>query len=1187
MYPSNLSGDEWKILVFSPLNTIKIATLALLLLKMPFVWAWPPTEEEKEKWKRIIQGGSRDELQVYVDELRSRGEDISQWFLIDTEDKDSKYHSLVRAAEVGEPESVQQLIENGAELQRYVEKSNTSQMTPLVAACQWGHTSVVDKLLAAGADVNARAWLSIPVNSVARAFQIVSVRRVIDAGDSPEKLGVWGWPGSSDYSLEEDLSLFASLFVLPKIEREKGPEYWSIAFRHSLLSKLQKSETIKKIAKNEQMLMQDFPVNVAAVYGHTDIVAELVKRGADTTKVNALGRATLQQIYPANKGLTESFLQFHSPTYWSSFAPELQKRLSLLIPTLGCKKPELQEQINQLIPALRSKKPLINQGVFVTTLDIPAHINLVDIFGRKVTRIEKFMLATDLIQVGDNKERVKNMSHIILLTGEDPNIRTPWIELGTPDNETNMFRLMELAVPLGAKVDEVGFYEGAHRELMQNDYKRESQGYPYSRRKNAQRSFAYSRGHGHGAHIYKWNGKSGFITTTPAEEFARICAEADKGDSSWIEKAGEVTCSIPLKQYWGSQKVPTEPVVVENTAKLTLNFRRWDQQPFPYGIAIRDYIMEQLLDWHRPQMARLIHAALEDHPELKKKAQEKGINLFCLGCGGGEDVRVFHKSMRDQGYDVHVTGIERLPLLCWNASRECHSIEDTTNFLCADAHNSAELIRQNRKKREGITIVVAEDFLVQQVLPGPYSGLKILHQLIQPDIADMVVVGGVHHPLMSERIAKNAGWSVQEIPIYHSDAVTPYLVRPELNGGNAVSTPAFVLTRPEQDSKWPWLKLRALRRSTKIITDEGEFSGTQSMKTLDLSMGGLPNDGLELALKQGNNIVTQIDLSYTYLEEGQLDKTINLLLAFPMLIHVMVSGFEPWYEAFLKAVKTTGRFKLVLRKDNQYRHELPTLDPDTAKLLSQFKTIPNERVFAPSRQAIHSEVRNAPAWTTDIDSGFLTLELLSVYQQQLLEILTKHNIQLQETPNDGLCFFHAIAQQLHIHEGDLRAALYNHVIANNEEIQAQFPQFAGQAFIELLSELSQGAWGDAGQAQLTAWVFNRRVILLYFNSQTGGVLIQLLNPDGTVTQPGTLPNDISQSDIILIHNGEGHWLAGSNTQSGSDLYQSNAHLLLTHNLPPLEYSLQKILAELKQRYSPEIFPKLIALLITAWQLKFQ
>ena len=1153
-------------------KAITNALLVVLLLKMTFVWAWPPTEEDKEKWRKIIQDGSTRELRDYVDKLKSQNEDINQWFLIDTDNKDHMYRSLVRASEVGEPDSVQRLIDSGAELQRYIEKSDTSQMTPLVAACQEGRIGVVRVLLAAGADVNAPVWLFTPEYSIIRSFQIVTARRLIEAGESPEQLG-WKWPDPNRYTSEQDLFLFAILQSLARRNIEENPQLWSPNSRNVILGELANSEVVKKLAevKNEQRLIQSSPLNVAAVYGHIDIAAELIKRGADASGVEAIGRATLQQIYPPGKGISENFLQFHVPAYWGNFTPQLQKMLNELI--LAALQP--------------STIPLLNQGVLLMTLDIPAHVELVDRTGNRVTRIEHFILVPDLIKTGDHAERAKSVSHIILLTSTIPSQRTPWVEPQTTKDQVNMFDLMELAKPLGTKTDEVGFYQDAHRELILENYKEEPGGVQYHKRKSARGSIQYSGGWD--APVYTWNGKSGFITSSFQEAMDRAMAELNKIDGAHMKKAGEVTSRTPLKQYWENREVASEPVVIENTAQLRWMLLGWDQQPLPYDMSIWDFVMEQLLDWHRPQLTRLMHAALEDHPELKQKALEKGINLYCLGCGGGEDVRVFHRSIQDQGYDVHVTGIEQSGLLCRNGASECYSIRETTRFLNADAHDAARVIRESRQKTEGITIVVAEDFLVQQVLPGPYSGLKILHQLIQPGVADMVVIGGVHHPLVNERIASAAGWSVQEVPIYHSYSITLYLVRPELNKGTSVSTPAFVLTRPSQDSEWNRLIHRCLHRSTKISTDGRYFQSNQFIRTLDLSMSGLPNKGLKLFLdKKKVQDITQVDLSYTYLDENQLDETINLLPGFPNLVHVMVSGFEPWYEAFLKAVKMTGRFKLVLRKDNQYRHELPAVDPDTAKLLGQFKTMPNERVFVPPRQAIYSEILDAPAWTTDIDSGYLTPGLLSAYRRRLLEILTRHNIQLQETPGDGLCFFHAIAQQLHIHEEDLRAALYNHMIANGEEIQTQFPQFAGEAFIELLLELSQGAWGDAGQAQLTAWVFNKRVILFYFNSQTGAVLIQILNPDGTVTQPNIIPPDISQNDIILIHNGQGHWLAGGNTQTAVDLYQENAHLLPTQKpIPSLEHSLQKLLTKSEQRYSPEIFPKLIALLITAWQLKFR
>ena len=1146
-------------------KAIQIAALVLLLFKIPFVRAWPPTEEQKEKWKKIIHDGTNVELQQYVDELKACGEDIRQWFLIGTDDDNQKYRSLVRAAGLGASEPVQLLINHGADLQRNYDKPDDCQITPLVAACQRGHTEVVEKLLASGADVNAEALLFPPVFAAVIARQITTAHQLLQAGGNPSKLSLYGT--SALHHAAEFGWLDFVLLLLEHGANVEGedPDAPPDRLRKLIMRAYVRAERSKQAKEKGENILTGSPLNKAAVNGHIEIASELMKRGADVSKVEALGRAALQQIYPANSGISANFLQFYNPAAWETFTPKLQKKLKQL--KLGY---------------APSTTPLINQGVLLVTLDIPPHIHLLDRSNHKVTRIEMFILTPDLIKVGETSERHKNVKHFILLTGVISSQRTPWIEFQFPEGQPDMLGLMAWAERLGARLDEVGYYLNAHHELILNDYSSDYGGTRYRDRKSARGSIAYSKGRG--APLYILDAKKGFIETTHEEEMAKLLAEMASGDGAFMEKAGEITSSTPLKQYWGDKKVPSDPVIIENTIKAMWQLQASGKPPIPYNLPIHDYIMEQLLDWHRPQLARLVNAALEDHPELKRKALEKGVNLFCLGCGGGEDVRVCHKSMRDQGYDVHVTGIERLRFLCWNAESECHSIRETTSFLCEDAHNSAGLIRQHRQKPEGITIVVAEDFLVQQVLPGPYSGLKILQQLIQPDIADMVVIGGVHHPLVNHRIASAAGWSVEGVRIYHSDSLTGYFAPPELNEGKTSSTPAFVLTRPDLESEWIRLQQKGLRRSTKVITDGVRFQFGQFMKTLDLSMAGLPNQGLNLFLDQKKSLdITQVDLSYAHLDEYQLDKTINLLLGFPSLVHVMVSGFEPWYEAFLQATKTTGRFKLVLRKDNQYRHELPALDPGTAKLLGQYKVIPNERVYAPEPGKVQSPPKNTPAWTADIDSGYLSPELLPTYQKQLLEILLSHNIQLQETTPDGLCFFHAMALQLHIHESELRAALYNHLVLNQQEIQISFPQFAGEQFTQLMAELLQGVWGDAGQAQLAAWVFNRRIILLYFHSQTGGVQVQVLNPDGSVQQSETLPEDFTGNDIVLTHNGQGHWLGAGGNAADTDLQQNNMALLHIQNpIAPPENWMQKLfLADI--RYTPELFPRLIALLITAWQ----
>ena len=307
-------------------------------------------------------------------------------------------------------------------------------------------------------------------------------------------------------------------------------------------------------------------------------------------------------------------------------------------------------------------------------------------------------------------------------------------------------------------------------------------------------------------------------------------------------------------------------------------------------------------------------------------------------------------------------------------------------------------------------------------------------------------------------------------------------------------------------------------------------------------------------------------------------------MSYPALTHVMASGYESWYPAFEQKVRASGRFNLVKRTDNMYRYELPSLEPDTAKLLGHYSVTPNKLIYSPLDGMPENPPQVPPTWLNDIDSGYLPAHFLPRYHRSLQQLLIARQIQLQDTPQDGLCFFHAVAMQLGITESELRAALYNHLLLSQASIQAMFPQYAGDLFDQLLAELFQGSWGDTGQALLVAWIFNRRVILVYFYRQSGKINVQILNPDGSVIESTQLPADFNSQDIALIHNGLGHWLAGGGNVQGVNLQQHNAVLLgVTESLAPYAHWQQE--DSLQNAYSPNIFPALIGLMITGWYTK--
>ena len=327
------------------------------------------------------------------------------------------------------------------------------------------------------------------------------------------------------------------------------------------------------------------------------------------------------------------------------------------------------------------------------------------------------------------------------------------------------------------------------------------------------------------------------------------------------------------------------------------------------------------------------------------------------------------------------------------------------------------------------------------------------------------------------------------------------------------------------------------------------------LQVLDISSNSHVIDLLKYFIgTEHSQSITDIDLSNSLLpsNDNDIEICINLLMGFPALRRIIGSGNENWHSTFVAKLPSSRHFQLAV---------------EPKESISQSQQTPSEGV-ASSRP-----------WTEDISSGYLASYLIPRYHQALLQLLAGHSVQLYNTPTDGLCFFHAVGMQLHISESHLRAALYNHLQLNSADIQSQFPQYEGDQFNILLAELLQGSWGDAGQAALVATIFQRRVILIYFHSQQGNVQILLLNPDGSSSTMTDLPCDLNNQDIILAHNGLGHWLAGNIGQTAGTQQDNTGLLSVLDPLPPSTiWSTQTS----EQIYSPDIFPKLLFLLMSTW-----
>ena len=1146
--------------------------------------SWPPSEEDKTRWKNLIQQGKTEELRQLIEELRTRGEDIKQWvsfnlgfhggsFLnqaaqhghihiaqllidngADVNAKGHGYTSVHRAVQNNHPEMLDFLLNQGA----WVDGENKITITPLTQAARNGHVGMAASLLNHGASVQtgrpyeplseaARAGNTEiigmllkrnamvdgdisksegrPLERAASAGHLEAVKQLLTAG---AKINLQNYlQETALHSAAENGHEEVVRYLLAQGANIEGedPDAAPLTEKEQMDRGQVKGMLWQDDDEEDRRFVFGSPMNRAAGNGHISIVAVLLEHGADVRNVHGNARAALQQVYRPDTGVEANFHQ-HIVKEQSI---EISTGPFSTLPISDWLAAQFDNMATDFRPALNNQySNLINPAVLLTTLDLPDAVDFRYKNGKRIVRIESYLLSTDFIKVADSQERKKANKLRIMFTDEKGK-RSPYILF---EGDPNMWiKGMERAAVLGARVDPVFFYTNAHHELMDVEYNWETD-----------------------------------IIRTGATEFIK-----------------SVNKKTSLKNYWGDKTVPSEDVYIPQDYFS----RRYWEEP---DKAKKDIWI--FMKWHRQVLARLMVAALHDLKELEARSSPIFVSVFCLGCGNGKDVIACCNALDEKREDItyyKVIGIENKKQIAWNAM--LHSMQEggilneyDTGFLTGDALNSAELIRKNRMKIEGgITVVVAEDFLVHQVLPGAYSALQILHQLIQPEIADMVVTGGVHHPLVSERIASAAGWDVQQVEIYHSREVSGYWSSQRVGDSNPeYPSPAFVLRRLSKEQQMEKIYQRSLRRSVSLLS-----VFPPPFKTLDLSMFGLTQDALEHFLNhKENSKITQIDLSYSYIDEKQLPAVVNLLTGFPATKFVMASGFEPWYPALVKAIEGQQRLKLVQRKDNQYRHELPSLDPDTAKLFGHYQTLPNQRVYAPPELQIPNPA-TLRVTQQEQATGYLSSHLVEQYHQQMLQVLSAHNLQLQETTADNLCFFNAVSMQLGLSTPDLQTILINQLQLNQEAVETQFPAFAGEQFNALISELQQGQWGHAGLARLLSWIFNKRVVILYFNSGSGQATVQVYNPDGSgseiIASPENtgVPADLNEQDIILVHNGLGHWLAAINAEAEIDLAQHNPALLN----PPRDQP-QSLSQQISQFYDPNIMPALLVLLMTSWQAKF-
>ncbi|WP_252177797.1 OTU domain-containing protein [Endozoicomonas sp. 4G] len=178
----------------------------------------------------------------------------------------------------------------------------------------------------------------------------------------------------------------------------------------------------------------------------------------------------------------------------------------------------------------------------------------------------------------------------------------------------------------------------------------------------------------------------------------------------------------------------------------------------------------------------------------------------------------------------------------------------------------------------------------------------------------------------------------------------------------------------------------------------------------------------------------------------------------------------------------------------------------------------------------------------------------SEYARQLNEFLEQTQLILGDTPGDGHCFTHALAQQLpdHYDEKSIRLHLESY-LAFSSNYQDYVPESIMSIAPELLDQISSDGpdgWVDISMAAFVSLVFERRVVVIHpqFNH----------SPDLQVTvweqgHPQEInPADISQyidNALILVFVNTNHWTYAY--QDPSPGQPSNTHAVELPNDPSL------------------------------------
>ena len=356
---------------------------------------------------------------------------------------------------------------------------------------------------------------------------------------------------------------------------------------------------------------------------------------------------------------------------------------------------------------------------------------------------------------------------------------------------------------------------------------------------------------------------------------------------------------------------------------------------------------EVFYDNHRPELAKTMIDAMRNNVDVYQRAKKNGVQLFCLGCGSGRDLDTAAKAIEKEGIRYKGYGIEYYKTLAKRGSDRFPQY----NFIASDAQKPAQLIRSEKVasplNSDAPVIVMAEGFLARQVISGSEAGLAVLQELIQENVADLVVTGSLSCPLINSRMAIATGWDVTPLMFHYPS--NPFATE--------IYIPLMVLVRPSAGK----ILENSLQRFRQCKLQDFEF-------TADLSMCGQTIQVLEHLINHcETDTVQSVDLSFSYLNDsntiGQVEQVITILQRIPGLKQVILSGSESWYKTFLGRAKQAGCFKVAVRKDIGFNFELPVIATEMRPLLGLSSRPEVKTVYSPERSPSETKATSGAVTT--------------------------------------------------------------------------------------------------------------------------------------------------------------------------------------------------------------------------------